>query len=81
MESLNRDLDYMELHSTRSYRGVKKPGLIYAWKTAHKLEPDLVQSYGGSPDMIRCYDNEFSTFQWWEGNFKMCFKMFFKMCL
>ena len=70
MESMNRDRIYME-NSILPYRGVRKAGTFYPWRTPNKLEPDLVHSHGGCDDMIRCFDNEFSNFQWWQVKFKI----------
>lgn len=70
MESMNRDRHYMET-SSLAYRGIRRSYLFYPWKTPQKLEPDLVNSSGGCDEMVRCFDVEFSTFQWWQVKFKI----------
>ena len=70
MNSMNRDRTYME-NSIMAYRGVRELTRLYPWKSPHKLDPDFVHSDGGCEEMIRCFDVEFSTFQWWQVEFKI----------
>ena len=70
MDSMKRDRIYTE-NSRVAYRGVRELAWgVYPWKSPHKLEPDFVHSDGGCEQMVRCFDSDYSTFQWWQVKFK-----------